>query len=183
MVGKAEGCGTQRRRGSAVIGSGYIRMVAIVLLTSVGACSAIRELFKEPDVQLQRVVLRGVGMNGGSLDLIVDVDNPNGFTLHGTKLEVGFDVEGQHLGDISYDDEFSVDENGKTTLTLPLTFGWAGVGSAVRAALGSGDLPYKMKGQVELSTPWGRKEVPFAREGRVALTRLARALVIPGYSE
>ena len=31
-----------------------------------------------------------------------------------------------------------------------------------------------MKGQVELKTPWGRKEVPFTREGRVPLTRLAR---------
>ncbi len=155
----------------------------VVLTVSLGACSVITDLFKEPDVQLQRVVVRGIGMSGGSLDLIVDVDNPNGFELHGTKLEVGFDVEGQHLGDIAYDDDFSVTENGRTTLTLPLTFGWAGVGSAVRAALGSGDLPYKMNGQVELQTPWGGKQVPFTREGRVALTRLARALTIPGYSE
>ena len=166
-----------------MIRTGYIRIMAIVLLAWLGACSAISEIFKEPDVQLERVVVRGVGMTGGKLDLIVNVENPNGFSLHGTKLEVGFDVEGQHLGDIAYDDDFSVDENGRTTLTLPLRFGWAGVGSAVRAALGSGDLPYKMKGQVELRTPWGRKEVPFTREGRVALTRLARALAIPGYSE
>ena len=183
MVGKAEGWGRQRRKGSAVIRSGYIRIMTIALLTSIGACSAISEIFREPDVQLERVVVRGLGMSGGKLDLIVDVENPNGFTLHGTKLEVGFDVEGQHLGDIAYDDDFSVGENGRTTLTLPLTFGWSGVGSAVRTALGSGDLPYKMKGQVELRTPWGRKEVPFTREGRVSLTRLARALAIPGYSE
>ena len=164
-------------------GSGYIGFMAIGLLAGLGACSAISEIFREPDVRLERVVVRGVGMSGGSLDLIVNVENPNGFTLHGTKLEVGFDVEGQHLGDIAYDDDFSVNENGRTTLTLPLTFGWAGVGSAVRAALASGDLPYEMKGQVELRTPGGPKEVPFTREGRVALTRLARALSIPVYSE
>ena len=153
------------------------------LLTSIAACSAIGDIFKEPDVQLERVVVRGVGISGGNLDLIVKVDNPNSFTLHGTKLEVGFDVEGQHLGDIAYDDDFSVTENGTTTVTLPLKFGWAGVGSAVRTALGSGDLPYSMKGQLELRTPWGRKEVPFTREGRVPLTRLAGALAIPGYSQ
>ena len=167
----------------AGVGRGYIRIMTLALVTGLGACSAISELFREPDVQLERVVVRGIGMTGGNLDLIVNVENPNSFTLHGTKLEVGFDVEGQHLGDIAYDDDFSVNENGRTTLTLPLTFGWAGVGSAVRAALGSGDLPYKMKGQVELRTPWGPKEVPFTREGRVALTRLARALANPGYSE
>lgn len=163
--------------------SGYIRIMATALLGWLGACSAIHEIFREPDVRLERVVVRGVGLSGGNLDLIVDVENPNGFTLHGTRLEVGFDVEGQHLGDIAYDDDFAVTENGRTTLTLPLTFGWTGVGSAILAALGSGDLPYKMKGQVELRTPLGRKEVPFSREGRVPLTRLARALVIPRTSQ
>ena len=153
------------------------------LLTSIGACSAISEMFVEPDVQLERVVVRGVGITGGNLDLIVAVENPNSFTLQGTRLEVGFDVEGQHLGEILYDEDFSVTEKGRTTLTLPMAFGWAGVGSAVRAALGSGDVPYEMKGQVELRTPLGRKKVPFTREGRVALTRLARALAIPGYSQ
>jgi len=155
----------------------------LALLAVLGACSAIHEVFREPDVQLKRVVVRGVGIRGGNLDLVVDVENPNGFALYGTKLEVGFEVEGQHLGDVAYDDDFSVTKNGRTTLTLPLTFGWAGLGSAVVTALGSGDLPYKMKGQVELRTPLGAKDVSFTREGRVALTHLARALLLPGYSQ
>lgn len=152
------------------------------LLISTGACSAIGDIYKEPDVQLQRVVVRSVGVTGGNLDLIVKVDNPNSFALDATRLEVGFDVEGQHLGDIAYDDDFAVAENGTTTLTLPLEFGWVGVGRAVRAALGHGDLPYQMKGQVELKTPWGRKEVPFTRGGRVPLTRFMRYIALPGQS-
>jgi LEA14-like dessication related protein len=160
-----------------------VARLLLALLISVGACSAISEMFVEPDVQLERVEVRAIGITGGNLDLIVGVDNPNSFSLQGTRLDVGFDVEGQHLGDIAYYDDFSVTEKGRTTLTLPMAFGWAGVGSAVRAALGSGDLPYEMKGQVELQTPLGRKKVPFTREGRVALTRLARALAIPGYSQ
>jgi LEA14-like dessication related protein len=160
-----------------------VHCLLLTLLTPIGACSAIADIFKEPNVQLDRVVVRGVGVTGGNLDLIVKVDNPNNFTLQGTRLEVGFDVEGQHLGDIAYDDDFSVTENGTTTLTLPLNFGWAGVGSAVRVALGYGELPYKMKGQVELRTPWGRKEVPFTREGRVPLTRAAGNIAIPAQTQ
>jgi LEA14-like dessication related protein len=160
-----------------------VSWLLLALVAGLGACSAIHEVFREPDVQLERVVVRGVDMRGGNLDLVVDVENPNGFALLGTKLEVGFEVEGQHLGDIAYDDDFSVTENGRTTLTLPLTFGWAGVGRAVVTALGAGDLPYTMKGQVELRTPLGRKDVPFTREGRVALTHLARSLVLPAYPQ
>ncbi len=163
--------------------NGRVQALLIPLLVSMGACSAIGDILKEPDVQLERVVVRGIGVTGGNLDLIVRVNNPNGFTLEGTRLEVGFDVEGQHLGDIAYDDDFAVTENGTTTLTLPLEFGWAGVGSAVRAALGYGDLPYQMKGQVDLRTPWGRKEVPFTRGGRVPLTRFMKYIAIPGQSQ
>jgi LEA14-like dessication related protein len=153
-------------------------------VVSIGACAGIGDLFKEPDIQLERVVVRGVGLTGGNLDLIVKVDNPNNFNLQGTRLQLGFDVEGQHLGDITYDDDFTVSENGTTTITLPLKFGWAGVGSAVRAALGYGELPYKMKGQAELKTPWGRNVVvPFTREGRVPLTRSGGTIAIPGQSQ
>jgi LEA14-like dessication related protein len=157
-----------------------LRPWLLALGVSIGGCSGIGDLFQEPSVQLDRVVVRGIGVSGGNLDLVVKVENPNGFTLQGTRLAVGFDVEGEHLGDIAYDDDFAVPENGITTLTLPLQFGWAGLGSAVRAALSTGELPYTMKGQAELKTPWGHKQVPFTHEGRVPLSRVAGALAIPG---
>ncbi len=39
-----------------------IAWLLLALLTSVGACSAISEMFVEPDVQLERVVVRGVDL-------------------------------------------------------------------------------------------------------------------------
>jgi LEA14-like dessication related protein len=136
------------------------------------ACAGLGNNFKEPNIQLDHAVVRGVGLAGGNLDLIVKVENPNNFTLHADKLEVGIDVEGSHLGDISYEDDFAVTQNGITTLTLPLRFGWFGVGSAVRAALGYGDLPYTMKGQATLQLPGGAHTVvSFTHEGRAPLTR------------
>ena len=152
----------------------------LLVLISSAACSGIGNNFRQPEIQLDHAVVRGIGLSGGNLDLIVKVENPNNFRLQGTRLEMGVDVEGQHLGDISYDDDFSVAENGTTTLTLPMRFEWSGVGNAVRAALDYGDLPYKMKGQAQLRTPWGRAEVPFTREGRVPLTRPGGNIAVPG---
>jgi LEA14-like dessication related protein len=145
------------------------------------ACSGLGDNFKEPDIQLDHAVVRGIGLRGGNLDLIVKVANPNNFTLQATRLQVGIDVEGSHLGDITYEDDFAVSQNGETTLTLPLRFGWSGVGSAVRAALSYGDLPYKMKGQATLKLPWGlSKSVSFTHEGRAPLRRAAGNLATPG---
>jgi LEA14-like dessication related protein len=154
------------------------RLWTLLLLTA--ACSGLGLDFREPDIQLDHVVVRGVGLSGGNLDLVVKVENPNNFTLHGTRLQLGIDVEGQHLGDITYDDDFTVSRNGESTITLPLRFGWSGVGSAVRAALSYGDLPYKMKGQATLRLPGGlARVVSFTHEGRAPLTRTGGNVAIP----
>ena len=144
------------------------------------ACTGLGGNFREPEVHLDHAVVRGIGLSGGNLDLVVRVQNPNNFTLQADKLQVGLDVEGSHLGDITYEEDFAVTENGETTLILPLRFGWSGVASAVRAALGYGDLPYKMKGQATLKLPGGaRTSVSFTHEGRAPLTRPGN-VTIPG---
>jgi LEA14-like dessication related protein len=151
----------------------------MALAVGLGGCATLGNTLKEPDVRLERVVVRDVGVRGGNLDLMVDVGNPNPLDLRGTEVELGFDVEGSHVGDLRYADEFSVDRGGRTTLRLPLRFEWAGVGSALRTALSSGEIPYEMKGQIRLQTPWGAHSVPFTREGRAPLTRVGGVLSVP----
>lgn len=143
-------------------------------------CAGVGEFFKDPELRLDHVVVRSVGLTGGTLDFVVDVHNPNSFDLRGTELRVGFDVEGSHLGDVDFQDDFAVQKGDTTRLTLPVRFAWAGVGSAVRAALGYGDIPYKMAGEVSLQTPFGRRAVPFSREGRAPLSRTGSGIRIPG---
>jgi LEA14-like dessication related protein len=158
----------------------HLAVQLAVLALGTTACSGLGANFREPEIRLDRAVVRGVGFSGGNLDLVVRVQNPNNFTLQADKLQVGLDVEGSHLGDITYDDDFAVTENGETTLILPLRFGWSGVGSAVRAALGYGDLPYKMNGQATLKLPGGaRTSVSFSHEGRAPLTRSGGSVAVP----
>ena len=160
-------------------------LAALLLLVPAAAtigCSGIPDTFRDPEIQLSQVIVRGVGLTGGTMDLVVNVRNPNSFDLRGTKLQVGFDVEGSHVGDITYQDEFQVRKNDVSTLTLPVRFNWAGVGTAVRSAIGYGDIPYTMKGQATLRTPWGERVVPFTREGRAPLKRSSSETVPGGTS-
>jgi LEA14-like dessication related protein len=149
------------------------------LAVAFGGCAGLGNALREPDVRLDRVVVRDVGPRGGNLDLMVNVENPNGFDLRGTEIELGFDVEGSHVGDVRYTDEFSVAKGGQTTLRVPLRFEWAGVGNVIRTALSAGEVPYEMKGQIRLQTPWGAHSVPFTRTGRAPLTSLGGAWSVP----
>lgn len=156
---------------------GFVALPALAV--GICGCAALGNTLKEPDIRLDRVIVREVGIRGGNLDLMVEVDNPNAFDLRGTEVELGLDVEGSHVGDVRFDDEFTVDKGSLTTLTLPLRFEWAGVGSALRTALASGELPYEMKGQIKVQIPWGAHSVPFTRAGRAPLTRVGGALPAP----
>jgi LEA14-like dessication related protein len=148
-----------------------MKVVTSTLALAALGCGGLGDNFREPELRLERAVVRGVGLAGGNVDLIVTIQNPNNFTLYADQLRVGVDIGSSHLGEITYEDDFEVTENGSTTLALPLRFGWLGVGGAIRAALGYGDLPYKMKGEARLKIPGGfHKVVSFAREGRAPLT-------------
>jgi hypothetical protein len=155
------------------------RLSAITGMLLLAGCAGIGETLKPPEIHLDRVVLRGLSVTGGVLDLQLGVLNPNRFDLQGTKLQVGFDVQGSHVGDIEYRDEFQMQKGDTTALSLPLRFNWSGVSGAVRSALGQGDLPYTLKGQLTLRTPFGPRVVPFTREGRAPLTRLGGLIPIP----
>jgi LEA14-like dessication related protein len=158
--------------------NGVLALSAATLLATVAACGPgfSSSNFRKPEINLQRVIVRGVGLTGGNLDLVVSVANPNPFDLRGTRLEAGFDVEGSHVGTVTYDDDYVVPKGDSTIVTLPLRFEWKGVSGAFRSALEYGDIPYTMKGQATLDTPVGKQVVPFTLSGRAPLTRSSGVL-------
>ena len=127
--------------------------------------------FQEPSIDLNTIVVKGIGLTGGSLDLVLDVNNPNSFDLKGTKLDLGLDVEGTHFGDVELNDAFNLPKGVPTTLVVPLSFNWSGVGAAARSALQYGTVKYELNGTASLQTPWGIERVPFKRTGSVALNQ------------
>jgi len=155
---------------------GAATVLVVLLLT---ACSGLPGNFKDPDIKLDRVVFRGASGTGGVVSLSLEIENANRFDLRGSKLQLGLDVQGWHLGDVEYEDAFSLQRGETTSLTLPMRFDWSGLGSAVRTALDSGDLPYQMKGLVTLDTPFGKRKVAFTRAGRAPLVRSGGTTSVP----
>jgi LEA14-like dessication related protein len=145
----------------------------LLVVTLLTGCAGLPIGLQDPELHLDRVVVRGLGLTGGTMDLIVSVYNPNRFDLAGTKVQLGFDVEDSHVGDLTYDDDFQVQKGDTTALSLPLQFTWNGLATAARAALRTGELPYTLRGQLTLQSPLGGHTVPFTREGRVPVTRAA----------
>ena len=134
---------------------------------SAAACSTLgRQAFREPVVTLQDVKVTGVGLSGGSLDVILNVENPNEFRLDATQLRYTVLIDSVQLANGTASQRFTVDGQQTTPIHIPINFTYAGVGQAGRQLLNTGSVNYTVRGDVTVGTPVGNFTIPYSQTGR-----------------
>ncbi|MEJ7760022.1 MAG: LEA type 2 family protein [Gemmatimonadaceae bacterium] len=144
------------------------RMVfALMAALVVGGCSTLgRGVFREPLVRFGSVNIRGLGLTGGALDVVLNVYNPNGFDLNATRLTYRLMVDEKQLGNGQLDRAFRVRDGDSTMVTIPVDFSYSGLGAAGRQLLSSGSVNYRVIGDVTVDTPLGSFTHPYDQRGR-----------------
>jgi LEA14-like dessication related protein len=131
------------------------------------ACATLgRATFKEPTVTLQSFTISGLGLTGGSVDVVLSVYNPNGYKLDALKMTYRLDVDSVRLGEGELDGRFVVPEKDSSIVRLPVRFTYAGIGQAGRSLLQAGTVNYRVRGDFTVATPIGNFTRPYDRTGR-----------------
>ncbi|NNG17196.1 MAG: hypothetical protein HKM89_12015, partial [Gemmatimonadales bacterium] len=94
----------------------------------VGCSSLGWQRFQDPTIEVHRILVRGITLSGGSLDVEVQVRNPNGYAIRATRLQLGLNVAGAHVGDIRHEEAFELPKDSTRIVTVPFEFRWGGVG-------------------------------------------------------
>jgi len=140
-------------------------------------CSALgHAAFKDPVVHLRDVRVRGVGLTGGSLDVLLSVYNPNHYRLDATRLTYKVNLAGDSImiADGALDTKFTVNDNDSTIVTVPVSFTYAGIGAAGRSLLNTGAVDYHVLGDVTVGSPVGSFTVPYTATGRFTTTGIGK---------
>ncbi len=152
-----------------------MRGLRLTALLAVAACATLGRLsFKEPELELQEIDVTGIGLTGGTFDLVFDVWNPNDYRLRSTRLEVGIDLEGTHFGDALLDRPLDLSPTNHTRVVVPVRFEWAGIGAGAKALLTRRAVGYGITGAVLLDTPVGDRRVALTGRGNVPLMKLLK---------
>ena len=106
-------------------------------LVVLAACASVPS-FERPTAELDAVQVTGIGLTGGSLNLLLDVYNPNSYDIRTTRIEAGIDLEETHFGDVALDKDIVLPSRRHTVVELPVSFSWSGVGAGARGLLGRG---------------------------------------------
>src|SRR5438093_9233374 len=168
------GCGMRGGRSRLPHVASRIPTVS-VLAAVLGSCATLGRLsFKEPELQLEAINITGLGLTGGTFDLVFDVYNPNDYRIRSTRLEVGVDLEGTHFGDALLDRPLDLSPTNHSRVVVPVRFAWAGVGAGAKALLTHRAVGYAITGRVLLDTPLGDKTVALTGKGNVPLMKLLK---------
>jgi LEA14-like dessication related protein len=145
-------------------------LAALGTAALLAACA--RFTFEQPTAALMAVELTGVGLQGGALNLQLDVHNPNAYDLRTTRIAVGLDLDGTHFGDVDLGHDVLLPAGQTSRVVLPLSFVWSGVGAGARALLGRGAVRYDLTGRLFVRTPIGERAVGIRVGGDVSLRDL-----------
>ena len=143
-----------------------VGLAAVTALGAYGCASVARNAFAEPVVTLRDVKLQGIGMTGGSFDVVLSVYNPNGYRLDATQLNYNLFVDTLRFANGTLNQQFTVQEKDSTIVRVPVNFSYSGVGEAGRQLLNTGSVNYRVAGDVTVATPVGSFKVPYDRSGR-----------------
>jgi LEA14-like dessication related protein len=149
------------------------RMLSCSVL-ALAACTTLGQAlhFTEPDIRLQEIRVTGLGFTGGTLELALDVFNPNDYRLRTTRLELGIDLETVHFGDALLETPVELPGQQHTLVTVPMRFEWAGLGAGARALLTRQGIQYGLTGVATVGTPIGDRRVRVHGSGDVPLRAL-----------
>ena len=146
-------------------GTAVVAAAAVGL--SVAGCASIgRQVFTTPLVSFTDVQINGLGLQGGSLDVVLNVYNPNHYGLSAQRLDYQVLVDSVPLGTGAITRKFDVHGDDSTQVRLPVTFSYAGLGSAGRALMARGIVNYRVLGNITVGTPLGNFTRPFDRTGQ-----------------
>jgi len=142
-------------------------VAAAVALVAAGGCGGLAgKTFAQPLVTLKDVKLTGVGLTGGSLDVILNVYNPNNFRLDASRMTYKVMMDTVGLANGSIDQLTTVQSKDSTAVRIPVNFSYAGLGEARRQIPNTGSVNYRVLGDLVVATPLGNFTVPYDRTGR-----------------
>lgn len=137
------------------------------LLASTGCASLARQAFTAPTVEVRDVKVRNIGLAGGTLDVTLDLQNPNEYRIDARKITYEFFVDTTRVVTGEIDKLVTLEERGVASIVVPVNFGFTELAIAMREYTKRGTIDYRVIGQFTLVTPFGSITRPYSGRGRV----------------
>lgn len=151
-------------------------------LVALPGCAFLRELLgslREPTLAFRSADVRGMSLEGATLELTFALANPNPIGLSLSTVEYALEVEGRPVVSGAPARGLSIPPQGTATLAFPATFRFADLAPTLDALLTQDQVAWRARGRVGVATPIGEIALPFERSGTIPIPRPPRVAFGP----
>ncbi len=139
--------------------------VAVVALASVATgCASLRP--QPPAVDFRGVALKDVALSGATVDVVLNVKNPNAFGIDIRRLTYSLYADSTLVGVGQPLERLQLPANDSSLVRLPIAFEFRTLGMVIVQLMTQGEVNYRVKGDVTVGTPVGDFNRPFDATGR-----------------
>jgi LEA14-like dessication related protein len=132
------------------------------------ACSSFNGLVKDPVVHVTEFKLANVSSEGVSIDLGLNVQNPNSVPLKLDAVNYALNISGEKVTEGTFDKGVNIPAGGEGTVYIPLKFQFTSVGNLLSGLMDrSLTKDYELTGSAKL----GYISVPFVQKGTINLNK------------
>jgi LEA14-like dessication related protein len=143
--------------------AGFRLLVTVFLFA---ACASLgRSMFATPAVTLKDIRMKAIGLQGGSMDIILDVTNPNDYRLDATRLTYNLFVDTMKVafGEIKH--PTTLEPHRTNEVVVPVSFSIQELVRATQLFSKTGGVDYHVTGEVTATTPGGSFTRPYKGDG------------------
>lgn len=149
---------------------------AVVALSAAG-CAGLSDLarvaFEEPKLTFRAATVEALDLEGATIGVKFDLENPNGFGLDVARVGWGVEVEGTRIATGDLPGGLAIPARGVAPLTIPVRVRFQDVPGIVGLLTSRRDaIAYRLSGKVGVRTPIGIVDLPVSHSDRVALPSL-----------
>ena len=145
-----------------------MRKSAVVALFAItlSACATLgRSVFATPTVELKDVRMKAIGFQGGSMDLILNVTNPNDYRLDATRLTYNLYVDTMKVAFGEIHKVTTLEPHKKNEVVVPVSFSMQELIKATQLMSQTGGVDYRVTGEVTAATPSGSYTRAYSGKG------------------
>ena len=139
---------------------------AMLALAAASCATVAKAAFSQPVVTLHDVRLTAVGFDGGTLQVVLGVWNPNDFDLDASSVTYQVMVDSSVVGSGASQQRILIPARDSAVVRLPVSFNWAGAGAAGQQLMRNGSVLYEVKGAMRIASGVGTITLPYDQRGR-----------------
>ncbi len=150
-------------------------VMAVLLATSCASLNAIKDVagIENPTVSLSDMRITGLTMEGASILLTLNVDNPNPVPIDLAGFDYALLFDGKQLLAGEKRDRLKIDARGVSAVTVPVSLNFADLQSLYKGVAYKDSLDYELKTAALIDLPLlGVKRFPSSKKGEFPVPKI-----------